>query len=67
MKIDDKIRNEKPQYDIYREVTKISALSSSKFAKYEYLSGKEILCKEQGTVTEQATFTYSPLGNALEK
>ena len=34
MTIDDKIRDEKLQYDIKREGTKISALSSGKIDKY---------------------------------
>ena len=34
MTIDDKIRDEKLQYDINREATKISALSSGKIDKY---------------------------------
>ena len=36
------IRNEKLQYDTNREATKISALSSGKINKYEYLMGEEI-------------------------
>ena len=43
MTINAQIRDEKPQYDINRKVTGISALSSSKIDKYEYLTGKEIL------------------------
>ena len=43
MTIDDKVRDEKLQYNINREATKISALSSRKIDKYEYLTGKEIL------------------------
>ena len=42
MTIDDKIRGKKPQYDIKRKVAKISALSSGKIDKYDYLTGKEI-------------------------
>ena len=38
MTIDDKIRDEKLQYYINREAAKISALSSGKFDKYEYLT-----------------------------
>ena len=34
MTIDDQIRDEKPQYNINREATKISALSSGKVHKY---------------------------------
>ena len=42
MKIYDKIRNEKLQYNI-EETTKILALSTRKIDKYEYLTGEEIL------------------------
>ena len=55
------------QYDINREAAKISALSSEKIDKYEYLTGEEILPSDQKRVIEQATFTYSPLGKVLEK
>ena len=67
MTTDDKIRDEKLQYDIDREAAKISALSSEKIGKYEYLTGEEILPSDQWRVIEQAKFTYSPLGKALEK
>ena len=43
MTIDDKIRDEKLQYDINREAAKISGLSSGKIDKYQYLKGEEIL------------------------
>ena len=43
MTIDDKIRDEKLQYDTNRESTKISAFTSGKIDKYEYLTGEEIL------------------------
>ena len=39
MTIDDRIRDEKLQYDINREAEKISALSSRKIVKYRYLTG----------------------------
>ena len=42
-------------------------ISSGKIDKYEYLTGKEILPSDQRRVIEQAKFTYSPLGKALEK
>ena len=42
MATDDQIKDEKLQSDINREATKISALSSSKVDKYEYLTGEEI-------------------------
>ena len=47
MTIDDKIRDEKLQYDINREAAKISALSSGKIDKYEYLIWEEILSSNQ--------------------
>ena len=43
MTIEDQIKDEKLQYDINREAGKISALSSGKIDKYEYLTGEEIL------------------------
>ena len=64
MTIDDKIRDKKLQYDINRETAKISALSSGKIYKYEYLTGEEILPSDQRRVIEQAKFTYFPLGKA---
>ena len=41
MAIDDQIKDEKLQYDIYREASKVSALSSSKIDKYKYLTVKK--------------------------
>ena len=67
MTINDQIRGEKLQYDINRGAAKISALSSGKIDKYEYLTGKEILPSNQQQIIEQAKFTYSPLGKAFEK
>ena len=67
MTIDDQIKDEKIQYDINREAAKISALSSGKINKYEYLLGEEILPFNQKQIIEQAKFTYSPLGKAFEK
>ena len=40
MTIDDQIRDETLQYNINRETAKISALSSAKINKYEYLAGE---------------------------
>ena len=59
MTINDQIRDEKLQYDINREAAKISALSSGKIHKYEYLTGEEILPSNQQQIIEQAKFTYS--------
>ena len=67
MTIEDQIKDEKLQYDINREAAKISALSSGKLDKYEYLTGEEILPSNQQQIIQQAKFNYSPLGKALEK
>ena len=67
MTIGDQIKYEKLQYDINREAAKISALSQGKFNKYEYLTGEEILPSNKQRISEQAKFTYSPLGKAFEK
>ena len=53
MTIDNKIRDEKLQYDIIREAAKISALSSGKNDKYEYLASKEILLSDQSRVIKR--------------
>ena len=50
---------EKIQYDVNRETTKISTLSSGKIDKY--LTVEEIL------PSDKVGFTDSPLGNAIEK
>ena len=67
MTIDDQIRDENLQYDINREAAKISALSSRKIHKYEYLTGEDILPSNEQRIIEQAKFTYSPLGKAFKK
>ena len=67
MSINDQIRDEKLQYDIDREAVKISALSSGKIHKYEYLTGEDIFPSNQQQIIEQAKITYSPLGKAFEK
>ena len=61
MATEDQIRDEKLQYDINREAAKISALSSGKIDKYEYLTGEKILPSNQQQINDQAKFTYSPL------
>ena len=67
MSINDKMKNEKLQYNINREAAEISALSSGKLYKYEYLSGEDILPSNQQQIIEQTKFTYSPLGKAFDK
>ena len=67
MTINEQIKDERLQYDINREAAKISALSSGKIHQYEYLTGEDILPSNQRQIIEQAKFTYSHLGKALEK
>ena len=56
MIINDQIRDEKLQYDINREAAKISALSSGKIDKYEYLTGEEMLPSNQQQIIEKVKF-----------
>ena len=67
MTIEDQIKDEKLQYEINREAAKISALSSGKLDKYEYLTGEKILPSNQQQIIQQAKLNYSPLGKAIEK
>ena len=66
MTIDNKIRDEKLQYNINGEVAKIPELWSRKIDKYEYLTGEEIL-PDQSKMKEKAKFTYVTLSKAFEK
>ena len=67
MTIDEKIRDEKLQFNINRETAKISALSSGKIDTYECLTGEEILLFDQSRMIGQTKFTYSSLGKASKK
>ena len=57
MTIDDQIKDEKIQYVINTEATKLSTLSSGKINKYEYLTVEEILPSEESRTIEQVKFT----------
>ena len=57
--LNDKIRVNQAQYQLDREAAIISALSSKKPSKYEYLTGEDL------GVVEKVNFEYSPLGEAL--
>ena len=52
MTIENKIKDKKLQYDINREAVKISAFSSGKIDKYEYLTNDEKLPSHQKRMTE---------------
>ena len=56
MTIDERIRDEKLQYDINREAAKISTLSSDKIHKYEYLTGEDILPSSNHQIIEQKLY-----------
>ena len=62
-----RLRIRKLQYDINREAAEISALSSNKLNKYDYLPGEEVLPSNEKQIIEQAKFTYSPSRKAFEK
>ena len=68
MAINDKITDEKVQYDINREAAKISALSSDKTDKYVYFTCKEeTLPPGPSQIIQYPKFTYFPLEEAFAK
>ena len=66
MTINDKIKDEN-QCNINRETAKISALSSWKIDKYEYLIGEKILPSGQSRIIEEAKFKFFPISKAFER
>ena len=56
----NKIRSNQAQYDLDRQNVKISALSSGKLDKYEYLTVEDLGYKPDHV--QKAKFEYSPLG-----
>ena len=63
--LDDKIKANKAQYDLDREVAKISALSSDELEKHEYLTCEDLRYKPD--VVQKSKFEYSPLGKVFNK
>ena len=55
----------KAQYDLDREAAKISALSSDKLEKCEYLTGEDLGYKQD--VIQKAKFEYCHLGKIFNK
>ena len=51
--INNKVEENKAQYDLNRETAKISALSSGNVGKYEFLTGKDVLPEKE--LLEKAT------------
>ena len=63
--LDNKIRQYKADYDLYRKNAKISAMSSGKLDKYEYLTGEDLGYRPDPV--QKAKFEYSPLGQVFNK
>ena len=63
--LDDKIKQNQGNYDLYRQNAKISALSSGKLYKYEYLTGEDLGYRPDPV--QKAKFEYTPLGELLNK
>ena len=63
--LDDKIRQNQADYILYRQNAKISALSSGKLDKYEYLTGEDLNYRPDPV--QKAKFEYSPLGQVFNK
>ena len=67
--IDQKIEQNKAQYDLARQTVKISALSSENVGKYEFLTSEDVL-QEKDLFEKAATlkrYEYLPLGSKLRK
>ena len=60
-----KIKQNESQYDLDREASKISALSSNNLDKNELLTDEDLGLKP--STIEQAKFEYSPLGKIFNK
>ena len=67
--IDNKIEQNKTQYNWDRQTAKISSLSSGNVGKHKFLTSDDVL-PEKGLLEKAASikrFEYSPLGNELKK
>ena len=63
--LDGKIKQNKADYDLYRQNAEISALNSGELDKHEYLTGKDLEYKP--SPLQKAKFEYSPLGQVFDK
>ena len=63
--LDNKIRQNQADYDLYRKNDKVSAISSGKLDKYEYLTGEDLGYKPDPV--QKSKFEYSPLGQVFNK
>ena len=63
--LDDKIKQNNADFDLYRQTAKVSALNSGKLDKYEYLTGEDLGYRPDPV--QKAKFEYSPLGEIFNK
>ena len=63
--LDRKIKQNKADYDLYRQNAEIYALSSGDLNKYEYLTKKDLGYKPDPI--QKVKFEYSPLGQVFNK
>ena len=63
--LDNEIRQNQADYDLYRKNAKIYALSSGKLDKYEYLTGEDLGYRSDPV--QKANFEYSPLSQVFDK
>ena len=67
--INNKIKQNKAQYNLDGQTVKIAASSSGNVSKYEFLTGKDVLQEKDllEKVTALKRFEYLPLGKGLKK
>ena len=63
--LDRKTKQNRANYDLYRQNAEIAAFSSCELDKYEYLTGKYLGYKPDPA--QKAKFEYSPLGQVFNK
>ena len=63
--LDNKIRQNQADYDLYRKNAKISAFSSVKLDKYKYLTGEDLGYRPDPV--QKPKFEYSPLSQVFNK
>ena len=63
--LDNNIKQNNADYDLYRQNAKISALSSEELNEYEYLTGEDLGYRPDPV--QKAKFEYSPLGQVFNK
>ena len=63
--LDNKTKQNQADHDLYRQNAKISALSSGKLDKYEYLTGEDL--RYRPDPLQRARFEYIPVGQVFNK